>query len=396
MKTTRNLINWVVVSCILACTAGVGVAQAQGPIDLPTATPASQGVDARPLVAMSRWLRANEYDVESLLVIKNGKLIFERYTGGLKRDYNYELYSITKTLVSLLAGSLIERGAISLDTDVASSISAYRPELADAVADKGDVQLRHVLSMSSGFEYDFDPTGDPIYFTSPDRLALVAGVGRHFAPGTDFEYTDVNPVFATAMLSHAAGMPIQDYAQRVLLQPMAMKNAEWVREDAHGLVSGGWGLRLRPMDMAKLGLLIMHDGEWQGRQLIPAAWVHAMQTPVATRDFGYYLWIGHIVETEPSYTTMGFKGQFITMLPDRETVVVMTGLLPIEGGLRLAKNVRIHRDIVNDFVFPATAAGADLSQARPAQVALELELWLSRRSSPAPGVALDPPDTPQL
>jgi CubicO group peptidase (beta-lactamase class C family) len=364
-------------------------------INLPAATPASQGVDARPLVAMSEWLRANEYDVESLLVVKNDKLIFERYTGGLTRDYNYELYSCTKTLVALLAGILIDKGAISLDTDVASVISKYRPELTDAVADKGDVKLRHILSMSSGFAYDFDPENDPIYFTSPDRLALVADVGSHFAPGTEFEYTDVNPVFATAMLSEAAGKPIQDYAREMVFEPLGMLNATWGREDEHGLVSGGWGLRLRPMDMAKVGIVILHDGEWQGRQLVPASWVQAMETPVAARDFGYYLWRDHIVETEPSYTMMGFKGQFVTVLPDRQTVVVMTGLLPIEGGLRLAKNVRIFRDVVNDYILPATATDADLSQSVAAQIAMKKELAFSAASHPEPGVFLDPPDAPE-
>ncbi|HET6338028.1 MAG TPA: hypothetical protein VFG30_32625 [Polyangiales bacterium] len=116
---------------------------------------------------------------------------------------------------------------------------------------------------------------------------------------------------------------------------------------------------------------------------------------MAARDFGYYLWRDHIVETEPSYTMMGFKGQFVTVLPDRQTVVVMTGLLPIEGGLRLAKNVRIFRDVVNDYILPATATDADLSQSVAAQIAMKKELAVSAASHPEPGVFLDPPDAPE-
>jgi len=105
--------------------------------------------------------------------------------------------------------------------------------------------------------------------------------------------------------------------------------------------------------MAKLGKLIINNDRWQGEQLVPAAWIEEMSTPQATRDFGYYLWINHIADTEQSFTMMGFKGQFISMLPEKNTVVVMTGMLPIEGGLRHAKDVRIFRDIMNDYVIPA-------------------------------------------
>ena len=132
-----------------------------------------------------------------------------------------------------------------------------------------------------------------------------------------------------------------------------MKNYTWERADDQGLVSAGWGLRLRPIDMAKLGKLIINNDRWQGEQLVPAAWIEEMSTPQATRDFGYYLWINHIADTEQSFTMMGFKGQFISMLPEKNTVVVMTGMLPIEGGLRHAKDVRIFRDIMNDYVIPA-------------------------------------------
>ncbi|WP_082140356.1 serine hydrolase [Halomonas sp. PR-M31] len=370
-------------------------AQKKEAADLPTATPESQGVDSRPLIQLSQWLREENYDVRSLLVVKDGQLIFERYTNELTRDYNYELYSVTKTIVSLLAGMLVEEGRISLDDDIASIIAEYRTDLAQQVADKDKIQLRHVLSMSSGLAYDFDPEDDPIYYGSPDRLKLVAGTDTRFSPGSEFEYTDVNPIFASAVLSAAAGMPIEQYAKEKLLEPLNMQNYAWTRADDQGLVSAGWGLRLRPVDMAKLGMLIIDKGQWQGRQLVPAAWIDKMSTPQAARDFGYYLWINHIVDTEPSLTMMGFKGQFITMLPKRDTVVVVTSMLPIEGGLRHAKNVRIFRDIVNDYILPATDANAETQPSEKAQEALRQELDASASSRGEPRVFVDPTDQPR-
>ena len=362
--------------------------------DFPMATPESQGVESSTLVALSKWLREENYDIRSLLVIKDDKLIFERYTNELTRDHNYELYSVTKTVVALLAGMLIEEGRIALDDNITSVISEARPDLAVQVADKQAIQLRHVLSMSTGLAYAFDPEGDPIYYGAPDRLKLIADTGKRFAPGTSFEYTDVNPVFAAAMLRAAADEPLQAYAEKHLFKPLNMKNYAWERADEQGLVSAGWGLRLRPIDMAKLGKLIINNGKWQGEQLIPAAWIEKMSTPQAARDFGYYLWINHIVDTEQSFTMMGFKGQFVTMLPERNTVVVMTSMLPIEGGLRHGKNVRIFRDIVNDYVIPALDADAPVADATE-QKALSDELKASLMSHPDPGVFVDPTDTPR-
>lgn len=373
-------------------------AVAAGPVtsanDIAMAAPESQGVDSSSLVALSQWLRAENYAVRSLLVVKNDKLIFERYTNKLTRDHNYELYSVTKTVAALLAGMLINEGRIELDDNIASIITIARPDLATQVANKQAIQLRHVLSMSTGLAYDFAPEDDPIYYGAPDRLKLIANTDTRFAPGTSFEYTDVNPVFAAAMLSSAAGQPLQAYAEERLFKPLNMKNYAWERADDQGLVSAGWGLRLRPIDMAKLGKLIIDNGQWQGEQLVPAAWIEKMSTPQAARDFGYYLWINHIVDTEPSFTMMGFKGQFISMLPERNTVVVMTGMLPIEGGLRHAKNVRIFRDIMNDYIIPALDTDASVASSAQNKALLD-ELKASLASQPDPGVFVDPPDTPQ-
>ncbi|MBB3139171.1 serine hydrolase domain-containing protein [Halomonas organivorans] len=377
---------------LLGAALSAGAAQAS---DLPVATPADHGIDPGRLTALSAWLREDGLDVHSLLVIKDGKLVFERYTDGLTRDHNYELYSVTKTVTALLAGMLIEDGKITLDDDIASVIGDYRPDLAERVADMDDIELRHVLSMSSGLAYDFAPEGDPIYYGADDRLDLIADTPTRFAPGSDFEYTDVNPVFAAAMLDAASDVPLPEYAAERLFEPMGMEHYAWQRADDRGLVSAGWGLRLRPVDLAKLGMLLINHGQWQGEQLVPADWIARMTTPQAVRDFGYYLWRQHIVDTETSYDMMGFKGQFVTALPEHDTVVVMTGMLPIEGGLRHAKNVRIFRDVVNDYVLPALDAEPDGTHAPAAQEALEEELAASLASHPEPGVFVDPTDAPQ-
>lgn len=380
----------------LACLAAPVLARAADGSDLPTAWPEQLGVDSRPLVQLSEWIRQNQLDVRSFLVVKDGQVIFERYAKGITRDHNYELYSITKNVTALAAGVLVDEGRVHLDDKVAPLLVKARPDLAAALADKQAIELRHVMSMSTGLFYNFKPTDDPIYYGAPDRLKLAAETAPRKAPGTEFDYTDVNPILASATLGAVAGEPLQSFADEKLFKPMGMRHYAWERADDKGLVSSGWGLRLRAVDMAKLGMLVLNGGRWNGRQLVSQAWVRTMTAPVSAPFYGLYWWINDIVATEPEVHAMGFKGQFIVDLPQRNTVIVMTSMLPIEGGLRESKNVLAIRKMVNDFVIPALDNQRHAVLTPASRRALQRELDLAHRTAGTPGAPADPTDTPKL
>lgn len=359
--------------------------------NLPTAPPAEVGVDAEPLIYLSKWLRQDKLDVRSLLVVKDGKLIFERYTNGLDRDYNYELYSDTKGISAVLAGILIDEGKLHLDDRVASLIAKLRPDLAAKFNDKKDIEVRHLLTMSTGLDYSFKKknTGDPIYYGTPDKLKLAADTPSKIPPGKRFEYTDINAVLMAGVLRAAAGKPVPEFAKANLFKPLGMKNYFWGRTDEKGLVSTGWGLRLRAMDMAKIGLLMLNDGQWKGDRIVSQNWVEQMHTPAGiVPDFGYDWWINTIVKTEPEYSTIGYKGQYILVLPKRDAVVAMTSLLPKVGSKKIFKK------IVSDYILPALD-GKKIDEALDAKLAQELNL--SKQSRPEPGAKPDPEftDTPR-
>jgi len=138
--------------------------------EIPQAWPEAAGVDSAPLLRMSEWIRNEKLDVRSMLLIKDGKLIFERYGAGLSRDYNYELYSVTKTVTSLLAGILVGEKKLSVDQKIAPLLAAAHPEFNDALADKQSIELRHLISMSSGLHYKTSEGTDPLYYLTPNRL----------------------------------------------------------------------------------------------------------------------------------------------------------------------------------------------------------------------------------
>ncbi|GAC1319004.1 MAG: hypothetical protein NVSMB28_08420 [Collimonas sp.] len=366
--------------------------------DFPSALPEIVGVDSRPLIRMSEWIRNDKLDVRSLLVIKDGKIIFERYSGGLVRDNNYELYSVTKSVTSLLTGILDGEGKLASNDKIVPRILAKHPELKEALADKKDIAVRDLLSMSSGLFYKQTEGSDTLYYGVPNRLALAANSQARLLPGKEFDYTDVNPVLAGAMVSAAAGQREEVFAEEKLFKPLGMSHYRWDGVDQTGSVSGGWGLRLRPIDMAKLGMLLLNGGQWHGKQIVPNAWIKQMTTPAnpaLAKDYGYYCWINHIVEGQPEFGAMGFKGQFITVLPKQNAVVVMTSLLPTDGGLRDATYLQLYRRMVNDYILPAMKHGQKLVPDTARQAALLKELGLSEQSKGVAGTAAafnDPPE----
>lgn len=371
-------------------------AAAPSAADLPVAQPESVGVDSRKLVELSQWIRRDQLDVRSLLVIKDGKLVFERYGDELSRDYNHELYSVTKFISALLVGTLVGNGKLSPHDKPAPLLAAARPDLAPALADKQDIELRHLMSMSSGLSYKLVEGTDTLYYGVPDRLKVAASAAVRTKAGTEFDYIDVNPVLVGATITQVSGQPEQRYAEARLFKPLGMSHYRWDGADGKGAVSGGWGLRLRSIDMAKLGLLMLDHGKWQGQQIVPADWITRMTTPAGpATDYGYYCWVNNIVKSEREFSAMGFKGQFITVLPRQNAVVVMNSIMSTAGGLRDAAYLDIYRKMVNDFVLPALQAGDKVRPDAALRAALQQELALAHASHGKPGTALAFNDKPE-
>lgn len=382
--------------------AFLGAALAQPAVEaepgIGAASPEAVGVDSALLVRMSEWIRKDKLDVRSLLVIKDGKLIFERYAGGLGREHNYELYSVTKTITALTFGALAGQGKIDTADRAASWILKTHPEFAQSLSDKKDIELGHLMSMSSGLLYRQVEGSDPMYFQAPDRLKVALSTVPRIPPATRFEYTDANPVLVGAAIAAASGQREDRFAEEQIFKPLGMRNYRWTGADQTGTVSGGWGLRLRAIDMAKLGMLMLDEGRWQGRQIVPASWIREMTTPspkATAQDYGYYCWINHIVESEPEFGAMGFKGQFITVLPREHAVVVMTAILPTDGGLRTGTYLNLYRRMVNDYILPAMQTLPRVRPSENARQALRRELELSAQAQGVPGTDLAFNDAPE-
>lgn len=280
-------------------------------------------MDSQKLLQMLAAIQERRLNLHSLLIVRNGYLVSETYFGPYRPDTRHELYSCTKSFVATLIGIALDKGYID-GTD--QRIVDFFPErtFANLDAQKAAVTLEDTLTMRTGLDWQ---EGDPAYramYVSADWVKTVLDEPMAAPPGSRFNYCSGCSHVLSAVLRQTTGMNPRDFADQYLFKPLGITNVKW-DTDAEGTPIGGWGLQITPRDMAKLGYLYLRHGQWEGQQIVSAAWVkNATRTHTETDGelgYGYQWW------TYPSlaaYTALGRDGQTIFVIPELELVIVTT------------------------------------------------------------------------
>jgi CubicO group peptidase (beta-lactamase class C family) len=314
------------------CAAPVGRDLPWGPIDPRT-------LAVQPFVRLFRTLDDRGLDVRAFLLLKDCTVVLERYKGGLRRDHNHAVYSVTKSVVSTLVGIQLGDGRLAgLDLPI-DRIVSRPPAIRDAYWERtSTITLRNVMNMASGFAYVHSPTDHPIYAFGIDRFKFALSQEIAAKPGERFNYSDADASITGAVAASVAREDLYAFARRALFDPLQMFNHDWWFRDAAGRLPGGWGLRLRPMDMLKLGQLYLQKGAWNNRKVFdPDYPAHAWAPGVAPR-YGLHWWIGQANRSGEVdyYAAIGLKGQRIYVFPSLGIVAAIVASLPAEEEQHLA------------------------------------------------------------
>ncbi|MGK2934206.1 MAG: serine hydrolase domain-containing protein [Gemmatimonadaceae bacterium] len=322
------------------------------------------GLDPKPLERMTEAIRrGNEYrNIHSVLVVNDGRLVYEEYfvgedehgrLGGLghlvfDRDTRHDLRSVTKSVVSALVGIAVGSGAIrSLD----QSILDYFPEHADlATPERRAITVRHALEMTAGLawnEWGSGSYGDSTNMAfhmnrSADPIRFVLEQGVVAPPGARWSYNGGLTHLLAEVVRRATGRPLLDFAHETLFGPLGITDVEWYNDRGRTTPDADSGLRLRPRDLAKFGLLFEQRGQWNGRQIVPADWVdESLRRRIAlpdslvelgedaTGEVGYaYHWF-HARYLLPygrvtAHRAAGNGGQLVFIHPEHRLVAVVT------------------------------------------------------------------------
>ncbi len=304
----------------------------------------------------------NKYlNIHSVLLVKNGKLVVEEYFPGqdhstvagtslqdteyraFNRNTLHKLYSVTKSVNSILIGIAIDQHLIS---GVDEKISAFFPEYSDIFADseKGQLRLKHLLSMTAGLSWDERkyPYGDSrndhmMMNLSKDPVRYVLERPVATMPGTKFVYHSGLSITLGEIIHKVSGMRADKFAERYLFTPLGISDYFWWSYP-NGTVQTGGGLVLRPRDMAKIGYLFLNGGRWQGKQIVSEEWVKEstkqhvgaglLPASEPANGYGYQWWLGSFRvrgRVVRGYSAQGLGGQFIFVFPDLQMVAVFTG-----------------------------------------------------------------------
>lgn len=293
------------------------------------AAPQEAGTLAAPLLKLNEALDAAKYDIRSLLVLRDCKLLFERYRADIGREHNQTLYSVTKSFAATIVGALLHSGKLAtLDAPIADFMQKPASVRGDAWTENSRVTLRNVMQMASGFDFRQAVGSNPIYLLNTDRFAYALNTRLIAPPGTKFNYSDAGASVTGAFIAAASGKDLYSAAKELLFEPMQMANHDWMFIDAAGRYPGGWGLRLRPMDMAKLGQLYLQDCVWNGKAICTSSYISEVLKPGAGKNYGLHWWLGKLEGGADYFYANGVKGQRIFVLPSHGLVAVSTAILP--------------------------------------------------------------------
>ncbi len=266
----------------------------------------------------------------AFLVIKNDTILYEKYFNEYDTTSIVPSFSMAKSVTSALIGCAIEDKLIGSVND---PVSKYVPEMAKNGFDK--VTLRHVLNMNSGLAFNesyINPTGEAAKFYYGDQLeSYILNLKLASQPGSGFDYlsgnTQILGYVLHRVLKNTAYKTVTNYLQKKLWTPMGCEfDASWSTDHEGGIEKTFCCLNARARDFAKFGELYLHKGNWNGKQLVPEAWVAESTTPNTEEknslEYHYQWWFP---SQNGDFTARGILGQYVYVNPKNKVVIVRMG-----------------------------------------------------------------------
>ncbi|WP_420630272.1 serine hydrolase domain-containing protein [Candidatus Leptofilum sp.] len=364
-------------------------------------TPEAQRMDSEKLSEIVDFYQAAHAKdpgvaIDSISIIRNGYLVADFYFNPLfPKDTAHVIHSCTKSIMSALIGIAIEQGHIA-SVDV--PMMEFFKDKQHAIKDErmAAITLRDLLSMKTGIRsrdsYLYQWEGLFEMTATDDWIAHILSLPIDAQPGTRFDYSNLSSFLLSAIVQKATGMDTLAFARKYLFDPIGIGEVRW-EWSPQGIGIGYARMWLKPEDMAKFGLLYLQQGQWKGRQIIPAAWVQESITPhafpknyVEVRDangkkdqeltsrnwaganffrafadgYGYQWWL----DKSGAYSAVGVAGQFIVVAPEQNLLMVVTSSASGRG-------VFFPKKILDKFVLPAVKADGALLANETAQQRLE-------------------------
>jgi CubicO group peptidase (beta-lactamase class C family) len=302
--------------------------------DLPRSTPEAQGIASAAVLSLIDSLDKDAQSMNSFMLLRHGHVVAEGWWAPYDAESPHSLYSLSKSFTSTAVGLAIAEGKLSVDDEVLKFFPEDAP--AEPSGNLRAMRVSDLLRMSTGQQTEPPRSGDQAW----TKTFLAHPVP--FKPGTHFLYNTSATYMQSAIVQKATGMTVLDYLGPRLFEPLGIRKPTW-ETSPEGISTGGYGLSVRTEDIAKFGQLYLQKGQWQGKQLVPQAWIEAAtarQTSNGSnpnsdweQGYGYQFWRCR----HGAYRGDGAFGQYCVVLPEQDAVIAITsGLKDMQAVLNLA------------------------------------------------------------
>ena len=305
-------------------------ARSQSVTPLPRSVPEAEGVSSKGINDFLDAVKNSKHEFHSFMFLRHGKVIAEGWWSPYRPDLKHTLYSLSKSFTSTAIGFAVSENRLTVNDKV---ISFFPDQLPDTVSQfLTELKVKDLLSMSVGQAPD--PTG---IVGSKDTNWVKAFLALPILnkPGTVFLYNSLATYMLSAIVQKVTGQKVVDYLTPRLFDPLGIKGEDW-ETDPKGINTGGWGLRIKTEDIARFAQLYLQKGNWNGKQLLPAAWVEeatsakidqAPDAPQSKKDssdwmqgYCYQFWRSR----HHTYRGDGAFGQYALVFPDQDAVIAIT------------------------------------------------------------------------
>ena len=314
------------------------------------------------------------YEIDSVLVVRGGYIVYEYYGDGWDRDDIHHIQSCTKCVTSTLVGIAIDLGLIeSVNSKMVDFFEDWTIENMDDR--KRNITIEHLLTWTDGMEFhegDYpydDPRNDlGQMWVSDDALQYCLDRPMWNTPGESFWMNSGTLIILGGIIEIVSGMSVREFASEYLFAPLGITDFYW--SQIAGGAAGGWyhtdgGLYLSHGDFAKFGYLMLNNGTWDGQQIVSQEWVENATEAYINSGwqgsyalFGYQWWIW---PSQGLYSAHGHYEQALYVIPEQDLVVVFTGDVPDDSFYPADY-------IVTQFILPA--AGVDFTEQEELQIPL--------------------------
>jgi CubicO group peptidase (beta-lactamase class C family) len=329
--------------------------------DFEVSTPEEQGLD--PMLVAEMYYDAAKLDtIYSLLIVKNGYLVAEKYFNEGSIDLKSNIQSISKSYISALVGLAFEQGCL---TSLDQPFLDFFPEYADQIEDprKEEITIRHLLQMRSGYPWEESHPDLWEGLLTGDWLSMMVHYPLVTDPGTKFHYSNVSTNYLVAIVARACDVELREFAEEHLFAPIGAELGEWWNTEVNEYPIGNCCIHVTARDAAKFGLLYLNDGVFDGKQVISSEWVHDSLQAYSTGEqleyvprtgpnfnrMGYgYQWWGLQSGDHEYDAAIGHGGQTMALLDEFDMVIVVIGdPFWLEDGWKYEKQLK---NLVADFI----------------------------------------------